>query len=528
MPTFTTRLGLIKPGYADDVDVADLNANADDIDAVIGAPVVTSTTRPGSPFTGQLIYESDTSNTLVWDGTAWQTVSSSSLLAETTEKTADYTLVLGDAGKVVQMNKTTAGIVTIPLNSSVAYPAGTVVGIYNKSAASVSIVGASGVTIRNNDTAIGQYGEVSLRYRGSNEWVVAGPQYEDNPGNNLLYNGAMQVHQRGTAATGITSFGYRTADRWLFTGNFAGTWTQTIENDAPTGSGFRKSLKTLVTTADAAPAAGTYMAIQQALEGQDCQIICKGTSSAKSLTLSFWVKSNVTGTYIAEVVDRDNNRSVSIPYNIGVSNTWEKKILAVPADTSGVLDNDTAVSFDVGFALVAGSNFTSGTLQTTWGSLTNANRAVGQTNLAAATNNYWQVTGVQLEVGPVATPFEFKSYGTELAECQRYYHRISPAADVRMGTGYNTATTTGIWHIPLPVEMRIAPTALEQSGTAADYAVQHGNFTLTNFSAVPVFSGGTRTSVYVVGTVASGLTAGQGSMLYARNTSAYLGWSAEL
>lgn len=470
MPTFTSRLGLIKPAYTDDVDVADLNANADDIDATIGAPVVTSTTRPGSPFSGQLIYESDTSNTLVWDGTAWKTVSSSALLNETTEKTADYTLVLGDAGKIVQMNKTTSGSVTVPLNSSVAYPAGTVVGVYNKSAASVSIVGASGVTIRNNDTAIGQYGEVSLRYRGSNEWVVAGPQYEDNPGNNLLYNGAMQVHQRGTSVTGITTGGFKTADRWDFQPSSLGTWTETIENDAPTGSGFAKSWKALCTTADAAPAAGDFLFIRQQLEGQDLQSIKKGTSSAQSLTMSFWVKSNVTGTYILNLRDNDNNRLVAASYSISASATWERKTVTFPADTTGIFDNDNGASVQVVFWLAAGSNFTSGTLATSWATLVDANRAVGQTNLGVATNNYWQVTGVQLEVGAVATPFEFKSYGTELTECMRYYQK----------------SETQVWHINIyqsfqfPVPMRAAPTVGANPGATVSATDVYGWYGVFN------------------------------------------------
>ena len=237
---------------------------------------------------------------------------------------------------------------------------------------------------------------------------------------NLLYNGAMQVAQRGTSTASITGGGYYTADRWSHTLSALGTWTSSIESDAPTGSGLRKSLKVLCTTADASPAAGDYFLIQQGLEGQDVQRIAKGTASAQQLTLSFWVKSNVTGTYVAALEDVDNTRVVSATYTISASATWEKKTITFPADTTGALDNDNGLSLTVSFWLAAGSSFTSGSLNTTWAAQSSANRAVGQTNLAAATNNYWQVTGVQLEVGPVATSFEFKSYGQELRECQRY------------------------------------------------------------------------------------------------------------
>ena len=240
-------------------------------------------------------------------------------------------------------------------------------------------------------------------------------------GKNLLYNGAMQVTQRGTSTASIASAGYYTADRYHTVATNQGTWTQSVENDAPTGSGFSKSLKMLCTTADAAPSASDQLRVRHILEGQDLQRISKGTSAAKELTLSFWVKSNVTGTYIAEANDFDNSRMVCAAYTISASATWEKKTITFPADTTGAFDNDNGASLYLSFWLGAGSNFTSGTLPTVWESSTTANRAVGQTNLAAATSNYWQITGVQLEVGDTATEFEFKSYGQELAECQRYY-----------------------------------------------------------------------------------------------------------
>jgi hypothetical protein len=273
---------------------------------------------------------------------------------------------------------------------------------------------------------------------------------------NLIINGAMQVAQRGTSVASITGAGYNTADRWYLDLGTLGTWTQSVENDAPTGSGFRKSLKMLCTTADASPAAGDYNLLVQRFEGQNLQQIAKGTSSAKQLTLSFWVKSNTTGTYILELWDADNTRNISKSYTISASATWEFKTLTFTSDITGVLDNDNARSLDVNFWLGAGSTFSSGTLNTSWNSNTNANRAVGQTNVAAATNNYWQVTGVQLEVGPAPTPFEFKPYSVDLDLCERYYQKISTAsARLSSAGGIGGVATVAFYNR----QMRSTPTA---------------------------------------------------------------------
>jgi hypothetical protein len=262
----------------------------------------------------------------------------------------------------------------------------------------------------------------------------------------------MQVAQRGTSSTGITASGYYTADRWRVGLSSQGTWTQSVENDAPTGSGFAKSVKMLCTTADASPAAGDNLSFGMRLEGQNLQSILKGTSSAKKLTISFYVKSNVTDTYIVELQDFDNSRSVSASYSVSASGTWEKKTVTFPADTTGAFDNDNNVSLILSFFLGAGSTFTSGTLATSWESTTNANRAVGQVNLAAATNNYWQITGVQLEVGDIATDFQFQDFGTELAACQRYFQLFGSGMSGRV----NSSTSSEILG-SFAVTMRTTP-----------------------------------------------------------------------
>ncbi len=238
---------------------------------------------------------------------------------------------------------------------------------------------------------------------------------------NLIINGAMQVAQRGTSVASITSSGLWTTDRWKTSLVTLGTWTMSQENDAPTGSGFRNSTKLLCTTADASPAAGDVFSLRQIIEGQNLQHIKKGTAAAEQLTISFWVKSNVTGTYIVSLYDADNTRLTGKSYTISTSATWEKKTLTFAADTTGAFDNDNAGSLFIDFGLAAGSNYTSGTLQSSWTTSVDANFFVGQVNLASATNNYWQITGVQLEVGDTATPFEFKPFAQDLRECQRYF-----------------------------------------------------------------------------------------------------------
>ena len=275
---------------------------------------------------------------------------------------------------------------------------------------------------------------------------------------NLIINGDMQISQRSTSVSNITTTGYYTADRWQLANNGQGTWTMSVEDDAPTGSGFKKSTKLICTTADSSPASSDNLLLRQLIEGQNLQNIAKGTTSAKELSLSFWVKSNITGTYIIEIFDIDNSRQVSKSYTISSAATWEKKTISVPSDIIGMLDNDNDSSLTLSFYLGAGSTFTSGTLNTSWQSNTNANRAVGQTNLASAINNYWQITGVQLEPGSVFTPFEQVPVGIELSLCQRYYYKHETARYLSSFLDGGSSQYPGIF-IYHPVPMRVKPTS---------------------------------------------------------------------
>jgi len=237
---------------------------------------------------------------------------------------------------------------------------------------------------------------------------------------NLLINGGMNVWQRSTSAS-VSTDGYSTVDRFAIGVGGMGVFTSSRSTDVPSGQGFGYSTKWDCTTADASPAAGDYIIFPQRLEGQNLQHLLKGTSSAKAVTVSFWIKSNKTGTYILELIDADNARNISKSYTIDTANTWEKKEITFEGDTTGVLDNDNGHSLRCQWWFGAGSTFSSGTLQTSWAAGVNANRAVGQVNLADSTSNELYITGCQLEVGSTASGFEFEPYQVTDIKCRRYY-----------------------------------------------------------------------------------------------------------
>jgi len=277
---------------------------------------------------------------------------------------------------------------------------------------------------------------------------------------NLIINGAMQIAQRNTSVTGITTAGYYTADRWRLAISSAGTWTMNVESSGPTNTEFRSSANVICTTADSSLAASDFLFFQQRIEGQNLQGIKKGTSAAESLTVSFWVKSSNTGTYICDFEDNDNTRQISKSYTINTANTWEKKTITVPPDTTGLFDNDNAASLGLIFYLAAGTDRTSGTLNSSaWAPSVLANRAAGQLNLANLSGNYWAVTGIQLETGTVATPFEMRNIGQELALCQRYFYKMDVTSTTggSFGGGVQSASRCDIV-ISYPVEMRATPT----------------------------------------------------------------------
>ena len=287
---------------------------------------------------------------------------------------------------------------------------------------------------------------------------------------NIIINGDMSIAQRATSVTGNTAGGYTTVDRWNTILTTAGTYTISQSTDVPSGSGFANSMKFDCTTADASLAAGDNMRLQSKFEGQNLQYLKKGTSNAESLTASFWVKSVKTGTYILELEDKDNSRTISKSYTISSANTWEKKTVTFPGDTTGAFGNDNARSLDVMFWLAAGSNFTSGTLDTSWGSTTTANRAVGQVNLSDSTSNDWYITGVQLEAGTSASDFEFLPVDINEQRCFRYFYMVGDEDEQGMGTAFYRSNNSVRFMIEPPFRMRTTP-SLDQSTATNSFRV---------------------------------------------------------
>ena len=274
---------------------------------------------------------------------------------------------------------------------------------------------------------------------------------------NIVINGDMQIAQRSTSVASITTIGIYTVDRFKTIISSLGTWTNSQSTDVPTGQGFANSFKLDCTTADAAPAAGDYMVLSQIFEGQNLQYLKKGTANASPLTASFWVKSTKTGTFILELNDLNNSRSISKSYTVSVSNTWEFKTITYAGDTTGAFTNNNGASLGLNFWLGAGSDFTSGTLATSWASTTSANRAVGQVNIADNTANDFLITGVQLEAGEQASGFEFMPYDIDLGRCNRYYQTLEYAngSMLAVGSCSGTAATAAIIDFN---KMRVAPT----------------------------------------------------------------------
>ncbi len=304
----------------------------------------------------------------------------------------------------------------------------------------------SGVIIT-SDTS----GEIELQADGVTKAKITANGLQDANGaslrggmyRNLIINGDMQIAQRTTSSTGVTSGeSLHTVDRWKVGISNAGTWDITQSTDVPTGQGFGNSLKLDCTTADASLTASDRVRFYQLIEAQNCLGLKNGTSNAEKTTLSFWVKSNKTGTYTVSLYKGDSTaRANGLTYTISSADTWEKKTLTFDGDTTGGgIANDNGDGLHVYWYLAVGPNYTSGTFYNgTWGNYVQGDWvSSSQVNLADSTSNYINITGVQLEVGSGASDFEFLPYDVQLARCQRYYEK-----SYNDGTALGTATTTG-------------------------------------------------------------------------------------
>ena len=331
-------------------------------------------------------------------------------------------------------------------------------------------IDGGGVTLRHNNnvklvtdgsgvTVTGTVAATSFSGDGSNLTNLSTPLSFRNK----IINGSMTVFQRGVGTNNYSSShdGYYAgiADRWAIRAH-ASMGTQTYDQNTNSPNNFGHSQRIYTTGADGGNA-GKYYVYDTKLEGQDLQDFEKGTSTAKQFTLSFYVKCNINRVFTCELRDLDNGRLCVQQYTTTNSN-WNRYVLTFPADTTGKFDDDNNASLWVRFWLSAGFNFKSGTSQTTWGSANDANICPGQTgDLGGRVGDYWYITGIQLEVGDTATPYEHRSFHDELLRCYRYYNKKNPCYG-RIGQMYTNSAIA--FTMDLPCEMRASPTITNEGG----------------------------------------------------------------
>jgi len=354
----------------------------------------------------------------------------------------------------------------------------------------------------------------------------------------IIINGDMAVAQRGTSFTGVSSGSNFPVDRFEFYPTNLGTYTiiqEALTSGEAYNNGFRTALRIDTTTADASPASTDYAILRTKFEGQDLQMIKKGTANAEKLTLAFWVKSNKTTTGQVNLFDIDNNRLVSGTYTISSANTWEKKVINFPADTTGAFDDNNALSLIVEFFLDGGSNFTSGTAPTSWETQSNGDRNANNFAIGSSTDNDFAITGVQLEVGEYTSstlsPFQHESYGDNLARCQRYYYfHVSETINndydttICLTSQYNSSSMKGYIH--LPTQMRTTPTLNQNTGTNM-YRVYESNSNATMTSISLTNESTFNTAVVNHGSSIS-VTQGSCGNLQTMDGTAFVAFNAEL
>ena len=345
---------------------------------------------------------------------------------------------------------------------------------------------------------------------------------------NLIINGAMNVAQRGTSFTNPAVSAY-TLDRWYTLNSNDSTVDVSQSTEAPTG--FKNSLKIDVTTADSSMSAAQYYILAQGIEGQNLTHLNYGSADAKEVTISFWVRSNKTGTYYVEI-QTSGSQELARPYTINTANTWEHKTLTWIANTDYTISENNGAGLRAYWWLAAGSNYTGSPIGTTW--VSNTNRVTGQTNFLDSTSNEFYITGVQMEVGDTATPFEHRSFGDELAKCKRYFERFE-----RQRPGAGSAGTTSLWAGPARsgasnvqgpmhyVEKRNNPTISVSSAghLNAIYPISPFNAALSGFGIDG--NAGTQ-SAYINATGSGSPGSDCASFVYIGNAAGYLDIDAEL
>ena len=357
---------------------------------------------------------------------------------------------------------------------------------------------------------------------------------------NLIINGAMQVAQRGTSSSTGTTGQFPCVDRLKTNLDLPSGVTDLTFSQQDTGGlvGFPNCFRTTPNQArTAALALSDRCWVQYLIEAQDLQSLGVGTAQAKSLTLSFWMRTNLTsGSVGLEIQASDSSgtawhslhQSATVPAS---ADTWQYYTIPIAANTGGTINDDNGVGLVINFQYASGPNFQGGSrTEGVWHSEVNDVRAPADSiDIYSSTSNYVDITGVQLEVGSKATPFEHRSYGDELARCQRYYQKLTyEGNDVRVGIGQAINSSSVDVYIPFVTTMRASPTALEQSGTAADYGIINASGGGGDCTSIPSFRFANLSSITVRFTDTGQVSAGNASQAYLDTANAFLAWSAEL
>jgi hypothetical protein len=339
---------------------------------------------------------------------------------------------------------------------------------------------------------------------------------------NRIINGGMVIDQRNAGASFTVTGSQYTLDRWLAFASAPAASKFSVQQSSTAPAGFTKSL--LCTSLSAySIGAAEICTMNQIIEGYNIADLNFGTADAKSFTFSFWVRSSLTGSFTAFFANNTQSRWYLAPYTINSANTWEYKTITVPGDTSGTWLTTNGTGLYAAFQLSIGSDFLT-TASTGWSGATTKYGITGQTSLVGTSGATFYVTGCQLEVGTVATSFDFRSYGTEMALCQRYYWRATNEGDLTsFGIGViASGTTVNRGYTALPVKMRAKPTLAFSNlriydGTVAPSVTSFSdNWSTTNVGSYQMIATG------------GGLTSGRAGMLIENTGTSYLDFSAEL
>ena len=349
---------------------------------------------------------------------------------------------------------------------------------------------------------------------------------------NLIINGAMNIAQRDTSSVTVSNGsneGYSTVDRWFlnFNDSIGGAVSFTQDSDSP--AGFANSAKITCSTTDTSFSNNQYVALNQRIEAQNLQMLSYGSSDAVSMTLSWYMKTTTYTGPISVVLFTDDGTAEYFAVSVTPTTSWARYTVTIPGSTTATINNDAGRGMYIQFVLAGNtsSSIASSSDSTAW-STTRADFRDDVGNILSSTSNIFFLTGVQLEVGEVATAFEHRSYGDELAKCQRYYYRLERVQDSDgIGSGYASSTATLQSMINFPVTMRTNPTALEQSGTAGDYAIGHEG-TASGCTTAPTFVMATNTAARFFVSSTGNLTTGNGGQARFNAADAFIAFSAEL